>query len=766
MSTPPRDYYDNLVAKSQISDNYASATHLEINNKFFIPCDQIENFFTDSIFYMHLYNSLYLELYRINEENNYDIEKLRSIKQLLNIKIDVSSTTRSSGEKMGALIITNDATTNDITSAIFTFYINALINNYNNYNNYPQGVSSSGSIVKSYNVTLANETGTAGTGGIARVIVNTMTGDISSITVISGGSGYTSSVKIADVSQNEVKLRGLLLTATVSSGAITALAATAANNQVKIKYNLSITGNATATILINRYTGIHDTPTVTSAGSGYSSSTAPTITLSDHPALIFTGVLSGTGLGSISTTGVSSFYDTGAAYNNLKPKINNITKINISNLSNTLHGTVTSNVYTYMGSDNFNINSISDPSPNFTKTVTRQKKFRSVINEILITPVENVMSYLFYNKIYYNIIVCNTSIQRYIRNQFLNTNAINMSLQSPSPSISSVVTNINTHTDEMKTNLINLKNSITDATRDFIADKSKYADKIGILNNTRDEHNNIQDNLNNVIKNYNQHIDNYKRLKTYASIVIVFLIIIIIATIVITVLPQFNNNSKNTYYILMLVILIILTFLFYNNFSHVSLYETFGIADTSTISIDCNVINNYNPNHPDAQTRNYNLINNYGFFNGIIDKINVYNNTYNDLNNSLGSIVFIGNNRSFSEDANNYLYKLFIEKRRTTDANRLKKISYINLIEAIKQQVIYLFNMILLISLLTIILLLSIIGYINMPQALNYVFVFAAIAIVIVSLIFIYSMIRPTRLMAKKNYWADNNPSDDTINNL
>ena len=206
----------------------------------------------------------------------------------------------------------------------------------------------------------------------------------------------------------------------------------------------------------------------------------------------------------------------------------------------------------------------------------------------------------------------------------------------------------------------------------------------------------------------------------------------------------------------MLIILIVMLGVYYANFRHVGLYETFN----------CSEINSYNPQHPDIQTRNNHKTNNYSFFNTIIDYLVNYNNSYSDLNDELSASIFVGNNKTYSQDANGYLYKLYLDKKRRTDLNRLKKVSLTNHIEAMKKQIVYLFNIILLISFLAIVLLISLIVYISAPFYLNYAIAFAVIAIIIIIMFFIFSIIQPTRMKANKNYWANKNPTNETINNL
>ena len=113
-----------------------------------------------------------------------------------------------------------------------------------------------------------------------------------------------------------------------------------------------------------------------------------------------------------------------------------------------------------------------------------------------------------------------------------------------------------------------------------------------------------------------------------------------------------------------------------------------------------------------------------------------------------------------------YLKNLYIEKKRKSDLYRLKRINLVNLIETLKKEVIYLFNIILIIFLIIIILLIALILYVNIPDSIIFIITFVIIASFLVIYYFIIMIIQPTRLIANKNYWSNNNPSNKTINKL
>jgi len=360
-----------------------------------------------------------------------------------------------------------------------------------------------------------------------------------------------------------------------------------------------------------------------------------------------------------------------------------------------------------------------------------------------------------------------------IYKHYLNNNTINMNIPGIFENGSTnynILTGIQRHIEDMKTNLTNIINDIKSVNNIYSETKENYPAKIDKLNDNEIKYKTTQDALNNTAKNYNQYYNNYNKLKIYASSIIVFLVILIIATIVITVLPFFNANSKNTYYILILILLIILTVLFYNNFSHINLYENFRIITNGNTFSKFNCINSnyviYNPNTRNPAQNNAQRANNYQFFNEISTKISEYNNEYSDLNTQMSSGIYTNDNKVFEQDADNYLNSMYIDKKRKIDLFRIKKTSLVNLIEAIKQQIIYLFNIIFIICLLTIVLLIALLLYVNMPQLMSLIIGLVSIAIIIIIIYYIYAVVQPTRLIANKNYWANKNPSEETYNKL
>jgi hypothetical protein len=406
-------------------------------------------------------------------------------------------------------------------------------------------------------------------------------------------------------------------------------------------------------------------------------------------------------------------------------------------------------------------------------------KFKEIIEEILSQTPENILGYLLYKKIYYNIILYNISIQNAIRKNYLNyenannilnlaSNTIDNYTNSATYSCSSVIacenyiaifnfivdstTNITTLND------IHFKNT-TD--NDYLMEKNKYRNKISTLNSLRDEYTKIQDKLNISTKLYNQQYKNYNSIKKYATYVIIALIIIIVSIIIISLFPIFSNETKHAIYIILLIVLIVITFLYYTNFKYVNLYEKFAatgaLGNLSIVSSQIITFTNGSALHKTNHAK---------FYNKLLPAINAYSNAYNDLLNNMRLNINTIGSKTFSQDSNIYLYNLYLEKKRQIEQNNIKLTNLFNMIEIIKKQINYLFNIIFFISCFTIILLISLVIYSTVPHLYIFVIVLCVVLITILMIYFTFAIIQPTRMIANKNYWAIANPSKNNMGKL
>lgn len=438
--------------------------------------------------------------------------------------------------------------------------------------------------------------------------------------------------------------------------------------------------------------------------------------------------------------------------------------------------------------NNFVFNGIGSTNNSFNKSnITRSTivnpKLKEILRDILNQTPQNIIGYLLYQKIKYNITLYNIEIQYSIRRNYINNETTSgNSLNDISGRI-----NIDTFGYDDKyitstfTNLVNIKDKIQDCidninilntntfpTNNYLLDKNVYGNKINVFNNLREEYETILDKLNMSIKLYNIQINNYNKIKGYATIVIIILIMIVVFIISLSVLPIFNTKTKNSIYIITLIVLLIITYIYYNTFKFVNLYEQFGITNVVSISdfqvnqtlLTCPPVIRYN------SSINIHRINHANFYNNLNAIIVSYNDTVANIFNSLRMNVYTIGSQSFTKDSDVLLYKLYLEKKRQLEVNRIKLTNLFNIIEIIKKQTNYLFNIILIIAMLTIVLLIGLLLFSTVPQLIYPIIILCVILIVIIMIYFAFTIIQPTRMVANKNYWAITNPTSKTTGKI
>ena len=289
-------------------------------------------------------------------------------------------------------------------------------------------------------------------------------------------------------------------------------------------------------------------------------------------------------------------------------------------------------------------------------------------------------------------------------------------------------------------NIINIselnKIHFIDNKNDYLLEKNNYINKINILNNIKSEFYKTQEKLNISIKLYNEQYKIYNLYKKKSIYIIIILIVIVVSILLISVFPLFSITTNNTIYIILLILLIILTYI---NFKKINLTENFEGSITK-------------------QKKNHIYL-----YNNLLPKINEYSNAYNDLLNNLRQNIYTNGSKSFSQDANIYLYNLYLEKNKLIESNNIKSIKLFNYIEIIKKHMNYLNNIILIISLFSIILLKSLIIYSIFSISYIFVIIILVIIITIIMIYFAFVIIQPTRMIANKKYWANVNPSSKII---
>lgn len=126
--------FNQYVEKSLIVDNYASLTPDQIKTNKFINCSDIDNFYSDALFYLHLYSALYVDLSIYNTDNNFNIENFKTKIENLSITIDYS-TYNASISSVNASDGSRISTYSSSSTSAFTFYSSNFKEKYNNSTN-------------------------------------------------------------------------------------------------------------------------------------------------------------------------------------------------------------------------------------------------------------------------------------------------------------------------------------------------------------------------------------------------------------------------------------------------------------------------------------------------------------------------------------------------------------------------------------------------------------------------------------------------------
>ena len=318
-----------------------------------------------------------------------------------------------------------------------------------------------------------------------------------------------------------------------------------------------------------------------------------------------------------------------------------------------------------------------------------------------------------------------------------------------SPTLSSSDIYTSEHSDKIKSliteNTKNIKQLIdTHFNNNYLIDKNAYINKINVLNTLKEEYVKTQDKLNNSIKLYNDEIDKYKSIKQKSTILIISLIIIIVIIISITIFPIFSADTNNIVYF---ILLLIISIIYYINFKYINENFADAIIKSGT-SVEISVLS---------------ASSHAKFYNDLLPSINDYSNAINDLFNKLRTNIYTIGSKSFSRDANIYIYNMYLEKKRKLEKNQVKSIYLNNMIEIIKKQINYLYYIIIFNIYFAIILLISLILYSITPHLFIFIIILCIILISTLMIYFGFAVIQPTRMIADKKYWAYVNPASTTI---
>lgn len=203
------------------------------------------------------------------------------------------------------------------------------------------------------------------------------------------------------------------------------------------------------------------------------------------------------------------------------------------------------------------------------KSYNSECKFKEVLDEILKQKPENILGYLLYKLIYYNIILYNINIQNSVRINYLNKPLLTYNDINIEPlRLTNEIDDIRSIINDNERNIIELnRRFFINTQNDYLMEKNIYREKINSLNTIKDDFKQSQDKFNKSIRNYKYNINNYDMIKKYSKYVVYSLILIIIIVII---LIYFNEKTNNNFLLFLIIILMIfLIYLFSRKFKYV-----------------------------------------------------------------------------------------------------------------------------------------------------------------------------------------------------
>lgn len=780
--------YDDTAKKSVISANDFNSrkTPQEINDKL-IQCTDIKKFTIDTLLYLHIYNGLYLSLLDYKQTTNNNIQKFDSF--VKNLKIVIDKTTISP-------LFMYNFNTEEFT---YTFYLNNFIVNYMSqtnvgYSEYNDDINNHKPLLANVNTIIAASSITLSDIDIG---ADNITFDKTSIATLLKNRNmdkneYYNILKSSLTRLNKLKIIIFDILYTNTENIETYLKYFT-NYYHLILYNISIQVTLRTFYLNAITTTTPYTIQNTKFGSGATINAGGIKNIYKYT---INAVSSGAGFQ------VGDIIELVTAVGDLTPKASaevasigdggTITGIinNITGYSSTYNGTG-SPVYTYKRKG-VAITPTSNPIIRLT-SVEDSKKYIYIpltnngtgyyvnpdINEDnKYTVSSGTITYEFYkntNTFSINYIIgvstgtftitgsgtpTITAFQSQNSYSFNTYNSLSIITQDNLLKILiAIEDNIHKMNDNINELIYRFKNG--DSIDEYTPLKRDIIKTITDINDKKMAKKQYQDDVNYKIKLYNDHTKNFKDIKKYANYLIYFLIFVIALTLVLSIIPSLSSNVKFTYYIIIIILLFIFTFLYYTNFKDIY-YEKFtdfsSITTASPNQGTCktNVIT-YNHLTETDRNKHAELINRLTIIlNNYYKTYNYYTQTYRTFLTSVGSDVF-------TKDNNELLYEIYLTNVKQIDLFKIKKVELTNSIEIIKRQIIYLFNLILFISLFTIILILALLLYTIIPTMMISIISLCVILLIIVITYFTVVLSYPTRMIADKNYWAIHNPSKYTL---
>jgi hypothetical protein len=379
----------------------------------------------------------------------------------------------------------------------------------------------------------------------------------------------------------------------------------------------------------------------------------------------------------------------------------------------------------------------------YTRILLYLEAFNNILNTNVYTTLLPMLKYQMFN---YNAIIYNVIIQYNIFN-YQNTRTIitgsPAAIAAGDPETGTNLYTIFTNDiTTLSTNLTSIIDNNINTPTEVKETINEIVDIINTQNQTNQNFTKNQKELNETINKYNIEYDNNNNLLYYYKIIIIIAIFLVLLIFFIFTLNSIDNNTKIGIYIFLILFIIILL-LYYNN--------TFVITENFAIAVKKNETANVFIFSGGARELNY----------------SAYTVALQNYNNK---IIKIMTNATINK---NMLFpiKVFSNKADTVRTNKaeyykLKKINLDNGIDILKKTSNTYYYMILLMIMSTLILLVSLILLLINPAMLLQIIALAIIFALILIYYISYKINRSTRMAENKNYWANFNPSKDTLDDL
>ena len=259
--------------------------------------------------------------------------------------------------------------------------------------------------------------------------------------------------------------------------------------------------------------------------------------------------------------------------------------------------------------------------------------------------------------------------------------------------------------------------------------------------NTSEKFYENQQQLNKIIYDYNGELENYNKMSFYYKMVVAFAILLTIIILFIFSANSIDNNSKISIYVI-IIVMIIIAYLIYKDYSGVK--EGFTVITEKSSGVTgvnlSNLISKANLNQYKVETEKY-------------------------INNLILSLL----NANIAENVKTsltYIKKLSVVKNEKAELYNIKKVNLMNSIEILKKSANFYYYMIIAIFISIIILNIALILYLLNPAMIMQIIILCVIPFIILIYGVSYYIHKSTRLAENKNYWANYNPSSETLDIL